>query len=231
VPAGLAPPADGARPASSGRALLRSGIVAVLLVGAGVALRHSGLADLRAMQPTPAGAIALVAAGAVLTAAGLPRQAVAFAGGFVFGVWTGTAVSLLAQMIGCALDYAAAHGLLAAWAMRRLSRGGRLANVHRQLAAHPFTATLTLRLLPVGNNVVVNLLAGVAGVRVVPFMAGTLLGYVPQTVIFALLGSGVQIGRGAQLAAAVGLFVLAAAVGVVLWRKEGQGSALDPLGP
>jgi len=62
-------------------------------------------------------------------------------------------------------------------------------------------------------------------------MAATLLGYVPQTVIFALLGSGVQIGRGAQLAAAVALFAVAGVAGSILWRKEGQGSALDPLGP
>jgi uncharacterized membrane protein YdjX (TVP38/TMEM64 family) len=218
-------------PATPGRALLQSGIVALVLVGVGLALRHTGLADLRSMRATPAGALALVAAGGLLTAAGLPRQAVAFAGGYVFGIWIGVTLSLVAQMTGCGLDYAAAHGMLAVWARRRLAKGGRLASVHRQLAARPFTATLTLRLLPVGNNVVVNLLAGVAGVRLAPFMAGTLLGYAPQTVIFALLGSGVQIGRGARLAAALVLFGVAAAVGLLLWKKEGQGSALDPLGP
>ncbi|MEJ0045470.1 MAG: hypothetical protein WDN04_04535 [Rhodospirillales bacterium] len=39
---------------------------------------------------------------------------------------------------------------------------------------------------------VLNLAAGVASVRPGAFLAGSLLGYVPQTAIFALLGSGVQ---------------------------------------
>jgi uncharacterized membrane protein YdjX (TVP38/TMEM64 family) len=215
----LAQPAELALPPAPGRALLRAGVVALLLMGAGLLLRYSG-GDLRAFRPTVAGAVALIAAGAVLTAGGLPRQVVAFAGGYVFGAWAGGALSLVAQMLGCGLDYMAARGLAGAWARRRLARGGRLAGVHQKLAAHPFSATLTLRLLPVGNNVLLNLLAGVAGVPAHPFLAATLIGYLPQTIIFALLGSGIQIGRTTQLVTAALLFAAAAGVGWLLLGRQ-----------
>jgi uncharacterized membrane protein YdjX (TVP38/TMEM64 family) len=183
-------------------------------------LRHWGGGNLRAFRPTATGAVALTAAGAMLTAAGLPRQVVAFGGGYVFGAWTGGALSLVAQMLGCGLDYVAARGVAGAWARRRLARGGRLASIHQRLAAHPFSATLMLRLLPVGNNVLLNLVAGVAGVRARPFFAATVIGYLPQTVIFAMLGSGVQIGRTAQLVTAAILFAAAGVVGWLLARKK-----------
>jgi uncharacterized membrane protein YdjX (TVP38/TMEM64 family) len=169
----------------------------------------------------------------------MPRQAIAFAGGYAFGALPGGLLSLLAQMLGCTLDYLAAHSIAGGWARRRLAAlGGRPARLRRLLHAHPFTATLTLRLLPVGSNVVLNLVAGVAAIRPGAFLAGTLLGYLPQTAIFALLGSGVQVGRTTELTIAAGLFVASAVLGLVLVRraiksegKEGQGSALDPLGP
>ena len=234
----MVPPAEAeARPALA--ALARAAGLAAVLVFAGVLLRQAGPGLLQDVRPTPAGAALLVVAGGALIAAGLPRQAVAFAGGYAFGALPGGLLSLLAQMLGCALDYVAAHTIAGGWAARRLAAlGGRPARLRQLLHAHPFTATLTLRLLPVGNNVVLNLVAGVAAIRPGAFLAGSLLGYLPQTAIFALLGSGVQVGRATELAIGGGLFVVSTGLGVLLVRrvvvrerKEGQGSALDPLGP
>jgi len=238
----LVPPVEAqaeTRPPSALASLARAAALAALLVVAGVLLRQAGAGLLQDVRPTPAGAALLVVAGGALTAAGLPRQAVAFAGGYAFGAVPGGLLSLLAQMLGCILDYVAAHTIAGAWAARRLAAlGGRPARLRRLLHAHPFTATLTLRLLPVGSNVVLNLVAGVAAIRPGAFLAGSLLGYVPQTAIFALLGSGVQVGRTTELALGGLLFAVSAGLGLVLVRramvsegKEGQGSALDPLGP
>ena len=56
------------------------------------------------------------------------------------------------------------------------------------LADNAFTVTLIVRLLPVGNNTAFSLLGGVASVRALPFLAGSAIGYVPQTLVFVLLG-------------------------------------------
>jgi uncharacterized membrane protein YdjX (TVP38/TMEM64 family) len=199
--------------------LLRAGAVAVLLVGVGVLLREAGPGILRTVRPTAAGGLLFIAAGAVLTAFGLPRQVVAFAGGYVFGAWEGSAIALVAQMLGCGADYVAARYFAGLGPRAWLARGRRAGALHRTLSLRPFSVTLTLRLLPVGNNLVVNLLAGVAGLPAVPFLLATLIGYVPQTLIFALLGSGAQVGRGVHLAMGAALFAAAAALGIYLYRS------------
>jgi len=232
APAVLAQPASaGLPPAAPVRGLLQAAAIALVLVLAGLALRQTALGTLHALHPTPAGALFFVVLGAVLSGSGLPRQVVAFAGGYVFGAWIGGSLSLAAQLLGCILDYLAARGVAARWAHRMLGRGPKRAALRRVLELHPFSATLTFRLLPVGNNLVLNLLAGVASVRLAPFLGATMLGYVPQTAIFALFGSGVQVGRRTQLAIAIVLFAAAAAVGLALFRRVGASLRDTPDGP
>ena len=124
--------------------------------------------------------------------------------------------ALAAEVLGCAADFIWARAVARDWAARRLR--GRLARLDAALARRPFAATLTLRLLPVGSNVALSLLAGVSGVAAAPFLAASALGYVPQTVVFVLLGGGVHVGQEAQLALAAVLFIVASAAGLWLLR-------------
>jgi uncharacterized membrane protein YdjX (TVP38/TMEM64 family) len=158
----------------------------------------------------------LIAAAAC--AAGLPRQLAGFVGGYAFGLWGGTVLALLGQALGCLADFAWARFLARDWAARRM--GPRLRLLDGFLAARPFRATLTLRLLPVGNNLVLNLLAGVSTLSVGPFLAASVLGYVPQTVIFALLGGGVRVSEKVQVAVAVALFAVSVILGLILLRDR-----------
>lgn len=160
--------------------------------------------------------------GAALTAAGLPRQAVAFLGGYAFGAALGTALALGAQLLGCAAAFLWARAVGQGWAERRLAGrfGPRLRPVVDTLRAHPFGAALALRLFPVGNNLALNLLAGVSGVRTGPFLAASALGYLPQTVVFALLGKGVRVDGAWQLALSAALLALSVALGLWLARRH-----------
>ncbi len=162
--------------------------------------------------------------GGLACAVGMPRQAVAFAGGYVFGLGHGLAASLSAMVLGLCLAFWWARLVGRSWASRRI--GGRLARLDRFIAENPFSATLTLRLLPVGNNLALNLLAGLSGVAFAPFLAGSALGYLPQTVVFALLGSGVAVERGVQVALGVGLFAVSAGLGLWLLARHRRARAL-----
>jgi len=95
------------------------------------------------------------------------------------------------------------------------------------LAESPFGATLALRLLPIGNNLALNLLAGLAGIAAMPFLAGSALGYLPQTVIFALLGKGVRVDGAWQLAVAAVLLAASVAIGFGLLRRARAGRVLE----
>ena len=192
----------------------------VLLLGglllAGLALRNGwGRSALDA--PAQAGPAAFVLVGAAACALGVPRQVVAYAAGLGFGTWVGCALALVAEVGGCAADFLWARLVARAWAARRIR--GRLARLDGQLSRHPFSATLTLRLLPVGSNILLNLLAGVSAVAIGPFLLASAIGYVPQTVVFALLGGGVRVDRDEQLLLAGLLFVLASALGLWLMRR------------
>ena len=63
------------------------------------------------------------------------------------------------------------------------------------------------------------------GLVLVVLLGATLLGYLPQTVIFALLGSGMQVGRPVQVGAGLALFVASAALGLVMWQRGRRGLA------
>ena len=188
----------------------------VVLLALGYVLRRFGSGWLRAVPADASGVALLVGLGGVMTAVGLPRQVLAFSAGAAFGAVGGAGWALLGQMLGCALGFFGARTVAGDWARRRLT--GRWRRLDGFILAQPFTATLTLRLLPVGNNTALNLLAGVAGVPPVPFLAATVVGYLPQTIIFALLGTG-SVGRGVETEVGLALFAVSVVLGLVMWRR------------
>ena len=125
---------------------------------------------------------------------------------------------------GCLASFGWARALGRRWAARRIR--GRLARADRFLAANPFVSTLVLRLLPVGNSLALNLLAGVSAVPALPFLAASVIGFIPQTIIFALLGGGIRVARGWQIGIAAGLFVSSALGGLWLLRRQRQLAAI-----
>ena len=193
------------------------------LAAAGLLARALGL-DSAIAHAGERGPLVFVALGSIVCAAGVPRQVVAYAGGLAFGFWPGSALALLAEVIGCAADFFWARLVARAWAARFLARseakGGRLARMERFLTAQTFRATLTIRLLPVGNNLVTNLLAGVSGAAAGPFLVASALGYIPQTAVFTLLGGGIRVSEGTQMAMAAALMVVSVALGVLLLRRR-----------
>ncbi|MHB1303676.1 MAG: TVP38/TMEM64 family protein [Acidiphilium sp.] len=187
-----------------------------LLPFAAVLKHHAGMG--------PVDAAWFVALGALACAVGVPRQIVAFAGGYVWGLWAGIALAMLAQAAGCAADLFWARLIARDWVQARLR--GRMRRLDMMLTARPFSATLALRLMPVGNNLLLNLLAGVSAVPAAGFLAGSIVGFLPQTAIFALIGSGGRIAESTRIGAGIALFAVSVALGLfMLRRKEARQTA------
>ncbi|MDE2239995.1 MAG: TVP38/TMEM64 family protein [Rhodospirillales bacterium] len=153
-----------------------------------------------------------------LIAIGLPRQIPAFAAGYAFGPWYGTAIALVAQILACSLDFIWARAIAQDFCRRKF--GAKLAWVDRTLARHPFTAALMLRLMPIGNNLLLNLAAGLTSVRMLPFLAASAIGFIPQTIVFALLGKGSAPNHAHLLMLGGVTFLLSALLGLVLLRRN-----------
>ncbi|GAN77411.1 TVP38/TMEM64 family protein [Acidisphaera rubrifaciens] len=164
--------------------------------------------------------------GALLCTMGVPRQTTAFAAGYAFaprfGLGVAVLLSLGTQLAGCAANFFWARWVAGAWVRRRLPP--RLRRLDASLAGQPFRATLVLRLLPLGSNIALNLIGGVSTVRLGPFLAASAIGYLPQTLIFALLGRGTQVGGRTEIALAAALFAASGLLGVRLMaRRPKQG--------
>ncbi len=205
------------------RLLWRPAVMLLAFAAVAAVLRESGVDPRVAMASAGShGPAAFVVAGTLACAVAVPRQVVALAGGYAFGFWQGAALTLLAEVAGCAIDFGWARllGRRAALSLLERRAGGRLQRLDRFMTGRAFTATLTLRLLPVGSNVLLNLIAGVSGVAAGPFLAASAIGYVPQTVVFALAGAGAGLSNAAQFGLAVLLLLLSVALGVLLLRRR-----------
>jgi len=171
-----------------------------------------------------AGELLFVVVGGFATALAVPRGVVSFLGGYAFGLAQGVTLALLAEGLGCALTFFCGRTFARRLASARLD--ARVRRMEDFLAANPFSMTLLIRLLPVGHNFATNLAVGASRVRALPFLFGSLLGYVPKTFVFALAGSGIETGSGLRIAVALLAFVLSGAIGVWLYRKYRHGKSL-----
>jgi uncharacterized membrane protein YdjX (TVP38/TMEM64 family) len=200
-------------------ALMAAAMVAIAfaLPMLGAASAQATLANLVAQGGVRGPAMFLVLA-TFLTALGLPRQVPAFVAGYAFGPWSGSAIALVATVMACSLDFIWVRAIGRAFVQRRFGKA--LQRVDGLLAARPFVATLTLRLMPVGSNLLLNLAAGLTSVRALPFLAASAIGFIPQTVIFALIGQGSAPSHAHVLAVGAAMFVVSAILGAFLFRTS-----------
>ena len=136
------------------------------------------------------GPLIFIPGGALLTAIGFPRIAFSAISGFVFGFTVGSLFGLAGTITGCIITFYYAKLLGRGFIEKRIPQ--RLRKFEELLKEHSFSMTLMVRLFPIGNNMLTNLLAGVSSIKPVPYFLGSLIGYIPQTLIFALIGSGVR---------------------------------------
>jgi len=171
------------------------------------------------------GALLFLLMGGVFTAIGLPRQIIAFLGGYAMSVGLGTVLGALASLLGCMLSFGYARLFGRELVRARLSE--RAMRFDRFIHDHPFAMTVLVRLLPAGNNLLTNLAAGISSIRPASFFFGTLLGYLPQTLVFALVGSGAQVAPMLKIALAMGLFLISGVLGAWLYHRFRHGLSLD----
>ncbi len=162
----------------------------------------------------------------LLVAIGLPRQVPAFAAGYAFGPVYGSVIALVAQVLACSLDFIWARAIGQEFVRRRF--GERLGKIDKTLSKHTFVTTLTLRLMPVGNNLLLNLAAGLSSVRLSLFLLASAIGFIPQTVVFALFGHGSLPNHAHMLGLGTAMFAASALLGVILFlrtRRAAQAAA------
>lgn len=176
----------------------------MLLVGAVVLLYGSGLAErisidnVQADQARLRGEVAaapilamaaFVTLDAVATAAFIPVGLVLMlAGGFLFGPLVGTAATVVGSTLGAAIGYLAAR-FAAGERVRRWLGRGRWRGLTEGFERAPFRYLLILRLAPLSPFGLVNVAAGCARAPFGAYVAATVLGAIPHSLIYSYLGA------------------------------------------
>jgi len=171
------------------------------------------------------GQLLFLGVGLLFTAVGLPRLVICSLGGYAFGLVEGTVLALLATLLGCVIAFFYARILGRDFVVGRFP--GRVKSIDDFLYHHPLSMTLLIRLLPFGSNLVTNLVAGVSSVGAVPFFLGSGIGYLPQTLVWTLVGSGISGDPELHISISVVLFVISGILGVSLYRKNRHGKSFD----
>jgi uncharacterized membrane protein YdjX (TVP38/TMEM64 family) len=207
--------------------IFRGLVVIVLLVLASYLLGDvldQAWIDAHVRERGALGGLLFVVAGWLLASIGLSRQLIAFLSGYGFGFLPGVLLAMLAVVAGCMTTFYVSRYLLRTFLLRHYS--GYIGRVGGFVDENTFTMAVLVRLMPLGSNWLVNIAAGASGVRSVPFFLGSALGYMPQMLIFALVGSGTRVDQFWQVAIAMALFVVAAVLGAWLYRKYRHGKTL-----
>ena len=152
----------------------------------------------------------------VLVTAGAPRQLIAFLGGYAFGFAEGVLFSTIAVTLNCFLMVQFARLYARPIIIRMFDQ--KVYQVDRFLSVQPLIKSVVIRLLPIGSNLVTNLVAGVSSVAIKPFVAGSLIGYVPQMAIFALMGKGVVVHSYWKVALSLLLMAISTVLGWYLYN-------------
>ena len=205
-------------------------VTLVALAWAAHWLAEAGIASERWIDAEVAGRgwtghAAFLAMGALTTALGFPRQVIAFLAGYAFGALVGTEMALIATLLGCVVTFGYSRTLARDFVARRF--GERIRRLDDFLDRAPVQMTLIVRMLPVGSNLLTNLLAGVTRVRFGPFVTGSAIGYLPQTLAFAIAGSGLHVAPFLRSALAMALLVASTLLGLQLYRRRRRGTALE----
>ena len=171
------------------------------------------------------GEFLLIGIGAVFVAVGLPRQVISFLAGYGLGFTFGALLALAATTLGCIITFFYSRFLGRDIVARKFP--DKIRRIDDFLTDNPFAMTLLIRFLPAGSNLLTNLAAGVSKVGAPPFIVGSAIGYIPQTAVFALVGSGIGIDPVWRISLSIILFLICGGLGIHLYRRYRRGKSLN----
>ncbi|MDH5556983.1 MAG: TVP38/TMEM64 family protein [Alphaproteobacteria bacterium] len=133
--------------------------------------------------------LAFIAIYAAIAGFSLPGAAVtSISGGFLFGLWFGTAWNVIGATIGATLLFLAARTVFADFLRKKA--GPWLQQVETAFNKNAFSYLLFLRLVPVFPFFAVNLVPAFLGVRLRTFVLTTFIGIIPGGFVYTSFGAG-----------------------------------------
>ena len=173
-------------------ALVKAGALALIVLGAVGLTLILGTPDIERLRSQVDavgvwGPVLFFAVYGALALVPYPKAVLTAAGGALFGLWAGAALSLAGALVGAIISFGVGR-ILGRDVVDRLIRG-RLARVDALLRDHGLAAVLVVRLVPLVPFIAINYAAGLSGVRFRHYALGSAVGMVPGSLAYAALGA------------------------------------------
>lgn len=163
------------------------------------------------------GVAAFIAAGAAAAAVGVPRQLVSLIAGISFGLLPAMLMAVLSTAAGALITFNVSRHLARPLVRARFPAA--VAKLEQLAHDQPFLKIVVIRFLPLGTNMLTNLAAGATQMPARVFGAATLLGFIPQTAVFVLIGRGLQVDARSQWLLTGVLSLIAGVICLHLYRR------------
>jgi len=133
-------------------------------------------------------ALIYIAGYSIFTGLALPGAVIiSLCGGYVFGVAGGLTFSVIGATIGAVSAFFLARYFLGNWLNTKYA--DQLAKFNQELKTNGHLYMLTLRLIPIFPFFLINLMAGLTGIRFSTFLWTTFFGIIPGGFVFIYAGS------------------------------------------
>jgi uncharacterized membrane protein YdjX (TVP38/TMEM64 family) len=136
-----------------------------------------------------AGYLLYAAAHVGVTLLMLPAVLMTIGAGFLFGLWTGTAVALAGATVGATLAFLVARYLARDRVARAAARDPRFTALDRAIGEKGWRIVFLLRMSAVVPFVLSNYVYGLTAIRFWPYVAASAIGLIPLTVLWVALGA------------------------------------------
>ncbi len=154
--------------------------------------------------------------GIVYTALGGPRQMLAFSCGYLMGGLPGALLSTVLTGIGALLVIYCVRNIGMEWMRKR--HGERVDFIRRLLAEDTWLWICMVRLMPVGSNLATNIAVALAMLSTPAVFWGSLLGYLPQMLLFSFAGAGLALQDEQQIWISLLMLVLSTVLVLYLYH-------------
>lgn len=124
----------------------------------------------------------------------LPGGLLAIGSGLFFGLWWGTAINLVGNIMGAAISFGLARLIGRRWLVARLLRHSRWAALDRSIERHGWKIIFLTQVHPLFPTSLLNYLYGVTRVRFGTCMLWIALAQAPGLFLYAYLGTLTQHG-------------------------------------
>lgn len=163
------------------------------------------------------GVVAMVGVAACVPMAMFPRWPFAVMFGVAYGLSAGVALALLSGVLGAALHYQFA-GLLMTRREKTACESQAWFRTLRS-APQPFMVIVAVRLFPLSNFGVTNLICGMLRIPFWTYLGASCVGMFPSTLIYVLAGHGALSTDAKAILAAMGLVSLLVPLAAAMGRR------------